>query len=374
MRQQLLNNLKNIPGWRTNRKIIVFAVDDYGNVRLDSRKALEALTQQGLRSRSRFDEYDTLETRQDLEQLYEVLTSVKDKHGNPAVFTPFALPANINFEAMRQDGYNKYIYEPLPETYQKLEQQQPSAYSGAWQLWQEGMAAGLMQPQFHGREHLNLKVFHEKLQSRDPGLMTVLSQRSFSHLSSSGYPTISYTAAFDFVQFRENEAFKMIIEDGLQQFEQVFGYKAVHFNAPGGRESRAIHPFLKENGIRYIDTPMLKKEHLGKGRYKRVFTYTGKKNRLGQLFLVRNVVFEPTHKRGLDWVSYTLRQIEAAFRWHKPAIVSSHRVNFCGHIDPKNRETGLTALQELLTKIITKWPDVEFMSSAQLGELIARSC
>ena len=94
-----------------------------------------------------------------------------------------------------------------------------------------------------------------------------------------------------------------------------------------------------------------------------------KKNNL--VILVRNVVFEPTEDRGIDWVNYAFKQIEAAFFWNKPAIISSHRVNFCGHIDPKNREKGLNALKQLLKKIVEKWPDVEFMSADELGDLIA---
>ena len=66
-----------------------------------------------------------------------------------------------------------------------------------------------------------------------------------------------------------------------------------------------------------------------------------------------------------------MQQIEAAFRWNLPANISSHRVNFCGHIDPKNRETGLKALKELLDAIVKRWPEVEFMSSDQLGDLIS---
>ena len=89
-------------------------------------------------------------------------------------------------------------------------------------------------------------------------------------------------------------------------------------------------------------------------------------------YQVRNVVFEPTNEIGFDWVNYSLKQVEAAFRWNRPSIISSHRVNFCGHIDPKNRETGINALKKLLKKIVKKWPDVEFMSSVELGELIAQ--
>ena len=63
-------------------------------------------------------------------------------------------------------------------------------------------------------------------------------------------------------------------------------------------------------------------------------------------------------------------QIEAAFRWSRPAIISSHRVNFCGHIDPQNRRTGLDALAKLLRSIVGKWPEVEFVAAHKIGDLI----
>jgi hypothetical protein len=83
--------------------------------------------------------------------------------------------------------------------------------------------------------------------------------------------------------------------------------------------------------------------------------------------MVRNVVFEPTEDRGIYWVNFTMKQIETAFRWNKPAIISSHRVNFCGHIDKQNREKGLDSLKRLLQEIVKKWPDVEFMAADELA-------
>jgi len=88
---------------------------------------------------------------------------------------------------------------------------------------------------------------------------------------------------------------------------------------------------------------------------------------------VRNVVFEPTDDRGFDWVDYAFKQIQTAFFWHRPAIISSHRVNFCGHIDPKNRKMGIDALKVLLQRIVKKWPEIEFMSADQLGDLITET-
>ena len=373
MKQLILNNVKNIWGWKTPRKIVVISVDDYGNVRLDSKKARGTMDKEGLKVLTRFDAFDTLETKEDLEMLFETLTSVKDKNGRCSVLTPFALPCNINFEAMDADGYNKYIYELLPETYEKLTIIDSFAYDGAWDLWKEGISSGLMVPQFHGREHINLKVFEEKLLQKDRELLTALKNRSLTSISGSGYATINYTAAFEFWEFKENERFTEIVKDGLDKFKQVFGYRSVHFNSPGGREHPVIHEVLKEEGIKYLDTPLIKTEHQGKGKYKKVINYTGKKNNLGMTYEVRNVVFEPTHDRSFDWLNFTLKQIEAAFFWNKPAIISSHRVNFCGHIDPKNRKKGLNALGELLQKIVQKWPDVEFMAANELGDLISKS-
>jgi len=369
IKQTIANHLKNIPGWRTKRKIVVISVDDYGNVRLDSKKARENMNKAGLKVNSRFDSLDTLETREDLENLYEVLSSVKDKNGSHAIFTPFALPCNINFEAIAENGFQDYVYELLPETYKKLTEIDSNSYEGTWKLWNEGIEKGLMKPQFHGREHLNLKVFNEKLKQRDHEVITALKNRSYTSISNTGYSTISYTAAFEFDKFIENNDFESIIKDGLKKFEEVYGYKSIHFNPPGGREHPVIHKYLKDNGVKYLDTQFIKHEHQGEGKWKKILNHTGKKNSLGMTYQVRNVVFEPTIK-GRDWVNFSMKQIETAFFWNKPAIISSHRVNFCGHIDPKNREIGLSALKELLQKIVKKWPDVEFMSSVELGVLI----
>jgi len=370
MKQTFFNHLKNLPGWHTNKKIIIFSVDDYGNVRIDSSSARKNLNNKGLKTSTRFDKLDTLENRQDLEALNETLASVRDKNGNPAVFTAFSVPVNINFERMREENFRTYHYELLPETYEKLSQIDPEAYNGAWNLWKEGIQRQLIHPEFHGREHFNLKVFNEKLTNRNKELILSLQNRSLTSISNSGYPTISYTAAFDFDKFQENEAFREVILDGLNQFEKVFGIRARHFNPPGGRGHPIIHSYLRNGGIEYLDTPMFKKEHMGQGKYKSVFNYTGKKNKQNQIFMVRNCVFEPTHNRGVDWVNYTFKQIEAAFCLKKPAIISSHRVNFCGHIDPENRKKGLAALKTLLHKIIKTHPDVEFMTSTELGDLI----
>ena len=42
-------NISNIPGWRTNRKILVIESDDWGSVRIKDKTAYEALKKKGLK-------------------------------------------------------------------------------------------------------------------------------------------------------------------------------------------------------------------------------------------------------------------------------------------------------------------------------------
>jgi hypothetical protein len=368
--REVLLNLKNSIGWKTARKIIVFSVDDYGNVRINSKEARANMDAAGMKIYSRFDLFDTLETKQDLAELYSVLESVKDKNGRHPVFTTFAIPCNINFEKMENEGFQQFHYEILPETFKKMEKQDPAAYIGAWDLLKEGISKGLLKPQFHGREHLNLNIFRDKLQKRDKELLTALKNKSYTSISDDEYPTMSSTAAFDFWDVKENENLIPLIEDGLQQFHKVYGYKSTYFTPPVYNIHRSLFPILKENGIEFMDLGLVRKEHQGFNKYKTSLNYSGRKTKNGPTIMVRNVVFEPTEDRGIDWADFAMHQIEAAFRWRKPAVISSHRVNFCGYIDPGNREKGLLELKRLLDKIVKRWPDVEFMSADELGECL----
>ena len=370
VKQKIFDNIKNSYGWKTRKKIVVFAVDDYGNVRLNSKRARLKMNELGLKVLTRFDAYDALETKEDLEILYDTLLSVKDVKNNPAIFTPFAVPCNIDFEKIIEEEYKNYHYEVLPQTFEKLGSLQPEAYNNTWNIWKEGMNMGVLDPQFHGREHLNLKAFKEKLENRDEELIAALSNRSFTSISSSGYDSINYTAAFDFDQLDENNNLSIILKDGLNKFEEVFGYKATCFMPPRAKIHAMHFKLLSDNGIKCIDRAFINKQHQGSGRFKTTFNYTGKRNSLGQIYFVRNVVFEPTQNANFDSVNLALKQIKTAFYWNKPAIISSHRVNFCGHIDKNNRAVGIDSLKRLLTEIVKRWPDVEFMSSRQLGELI----
>ena len=366
-KRTLASNLKNIVGWTTNRKIIVFSVDDYGNIRIASQKARINLGKSGFSIDSnRFERYDGLENANDLTALFDALNSVKDKNGRSAVFTPFANCANIDFEAVKKNNYDKYRYELLPITLDKLE-----GYNGTWNLWREGINHKLFIPQFHGREHLNIKLFNELISKKDTHLLACLENECFTGLPLNYSKLVPFNEAYSFHSFEENVELSEILTEGLYEFEKVFGYRAENFNAPGAYEHSILEKTMSTNGIKFIDSIVVKKEHQGNGIYENKFRYMGKQNKYNQRYLIRNCVFEPNLVNSKDSIARCLKEIETAFFWKKPAIIGSHRVNFTGIIEEKNRKLGINALTELLKEIVKKWPDIEFMAANELGNLIS---
>lgn len=363
------DNLKNLRGWRTKRKLVAFAVDDYCNVRVASREARENLVQAGLDLSVRFDKHDAVETRQDLEALFEVLDSVRDGSGRPPVFTAYAVSANPDFERIRNDDRNIYHYEGVRETFARLATEQPHAYAGVWALWQEGILNRLIRPQFHGREHINVNLFEHKLRTGSEDLRINLENDSLAALADEpAMPGVGFTHAFGLHDSSELPRHRDILSDGLDLFEKTWGFRSTTFAPPAMK----LHPSLDEvalaGGVLALDKPLRCTRTMGDGTSRREINHSGRQGGQNHLTIVRNVVFEPCADMGFEPITRAMQQIIAAFRWSKPAIISSHRVNFCGHLDKVNRKQGLSALKNLLDCIVERWPDVEFVGVDELAE------
>lgn len=367
MKQQLANHIKNIKGWRTKRKLVAFSVDDYGNVRLSSKAARERLQNNGVALTGRFDHLDALDTKEDFEMLFDVLGSVTDRNGKPAVFTPYAMSCNIDFQkSLEQESY---VAERLDETYKKVSAES-RVFDGAYELLQQGIHAGFIKPQFHGREHLNINLFNKLLSEGNPMLLANLNNQSLAGVSGHhDYPNVNFSEAFSFWKASEIALHKEIIHDGLAQFKVVYGYDSETFTPPAMQLHPDLNQFVSDLGIKGLDKNRVDTIHLGEGKFVQEKSTTGENITSNTIKIVRNCVFEP-NDRNIDWAEFTFKQIQAAFFWGKPAIISSHRVNFCGHIDSDNRKKGLATLKELLHKITKKYPDVEFVSVDQIAQMI----
>ncbi len=365
------NNIKNIGGWNSPKKLLAFAVDDYGNIGLLNQRTKEQLKIRKVNLHGRFGHFDALDTRQDYEELFEVLQSVKDINDKPAIFTTYAMSTNVDFNESLKTG--EFVGENLDITYERLSQEDPKNYSGVFSLLKEGITNGFLRPQFHGREHLNVLLFNRLLMDKNPEIIANLELRCLTGVPNhQDLPQVGFNEAFSFWEKSEIETHKAIIKDGLNRFEKLYDYRPKTFTPPAMVIHPELYTFVEDLGIQAIDKPRAHQVHLGKGNYRKENNKLGIQKGQNHVTIVRNCMFEPNSKN-IDWVNTTFDQIKAAFFWGKPAIVSSHRVNFCGHIDTENRRKGLEALKLLLNKVVKTWPEVEFVAVDKLADIIKNS-
>lgn len=369
-KQNLNRHLSNLPGWRTRRKIIVIESDDWGSIRMSSEKAFKNLKQAGIAvDKNHYNSNDGLESNQDLESLFEVLTRHRDSTGRPVVFTGVNVVANPDFVRIKENGFSEYVFEPYTETAKRY-----PAHDRIYELWKEAIEKRIFVPVFHGREHLNAMRWLRALQNGCESTHLAF-KNGVTGISRGikGERLGDYQAAFDIDSVSDLAYQKEVIKSGIALFEKLYGYNPVYFIPPNGPFNNTLEPVAREAGILYMGTGKIQMEPLGEGRYDKHYRYLGKKNSWGQMYLTRNCFFEPNsweHSRSKDWVNDCLHEIDIAFKWHKPATISSHRTNYIGWLRPQNRDNGLKKLEQLLSAVTKYWPDAEFMTSLELGELI----
>lgn len=368
------HNINNIPGWRTKRHIVVIESDDWGSIRMSSLENYERLLKTGIPvNKSHFNVKDALECNDDLEELFNVLTNFADSTGRPPVITGVNVVANPDFKAIKDNGFIEYVYEPYTETCKRY----PN-HDKVYELWKTGIKERLIVPIFHGREHLNAQFWMRALRSGNKSTLAAFDCEitGIPRVGIQGEKVPNFQAAFEIDTINDLSYQREVLKTGLDLFEQLYGYRSKYFVPTNGPFNNSLEKDLNDYGIKYINTGKKQKEPLGEGKYKTNTRFIGDKNQFGQIYLTRNCFFEPSVSgfgipESYDWVNHCLKEIEIAFRWHKPATISSHRVNYIGYLHPENREKGLRQLSHLLGEIIKKWPDVEFMTSVELGDLIA---
>lgn len=367
--RHIVQNLANLPGWQTNSRIIVFESDDWGSIRMPSIDTFKRLERLGLDLNSydagRYNMNDTLASESDLEKLFEILSRHTDSEGREVVFTPITIVANPDFDRIKKDNFTHYYLEPFIETLRKL-----PGCEGSFNLWKKGIEKRLFVPQMHGREHLNIIAWMKSLNAGEEHARLAFDEQVTGFVPMK-YPQNDYQAAFLFWEPVELEYHEKVLVEGLRIFENLFGYKAEYFVPPNGPFNNRLNKILVENGIKYRSASKIQKEPIGHGKVKRIPHWLGQKDNTGLTYITRNCFFEP-NQPGKDWVGSCINDIRIAFRWHKPAIISSHRVNYMGSLNPSNRDNGLRQLDTLLKEIIKFWPDVIFMTTPELGKLIVK--
>lgn len=355
---QLYSNFKS---WKSNQKIIVFESDDWGSIRIPNHKPSQSPTFQGIiDSNNAYNQFDCLESADDVSALLEMLSSKKNDRGQLPKFTLNSVVANPDFDKIKAGKFNTYFWQSIRDTYEEYYPSQK-----VLEVHLQGIKENLIVHQFHGREHLNVPLWMSCLNDNNTIIRQGFEEKLWSIARSKSGIKGELQASFGAYSTVNHMFYEEMLESGLAHFEALFGYRSKTFIATNYIWPNKLNSTLARYGIEGLQGAFYQQEYAD-GNFQKKVHFTGEMNSIGQYHLVRNCVFEPTLQPKLDSVRTCLRQIQNAFFWNAPAIVVTHRLNYIGELNQANRRDNLNSLKELLSAINKKWPDVQFMTSDEL--------
>jgi hypothetical protein len=277
--------------------------------------------------------------------------------------------ANPDFESIKSSSFKLYRYKRINETYIEHQGNLDTLYS-----IKEAYQNGTFIPQLHGREHLQVNHWLRALRNGNNETLLAFQNGIFGHPSVYGKSSgIHFLSAFHISNKEDLEFASNSVLDAAIIFEETFGFKSTTFIAPRYIWPLELEGYFKNAGIMSLQgtqvqlIPQLNNSN--ELRLRKRINWMGKKNAKGLEYLCRNVFFEPTQKPNFEWEKDALRRIDTAFYWGKPAIISTHRLNFMGGFSTQNRENTLNRLKLLINQVQKKHKDVVFASSNEILDI-----
>jgi hypothetical protein len=350
-------------GLSVNKKIVVLESDDWGMIRTSSNKALEKLSQKYPLQSCNYSKNDSLEREEDVQGLLDVLTNNQSKSDENAmpIFTLNYVTHNPNFREINKSQFQQYFRESNLETYAKYERS-----SGVPKLIQTGITNRMVLPQYHATEHININNWLLDLQNGGRATLEAFNYEMANlHKEQQSNCSKEYLDAFGFRTEEKAEPLENTLKAGLSHFEKLFGFKSQSIIAPCYLWDDRMESVALEHGVKAFQGGTVQKIPLKEG-FKKKRHYMGQKGASGQRYFIRNCQFERVDDPQKDWVDSCLKDIETAFRFKKPAIISTHRVNYMGRLNEGNRTKGLKQLDLLLKEINKRWPEVQYLSTPDL--------
>jgi len=352
----------NFRGRSLDEKIVIFESDDWGAIRMPSKHVRDLLIKIGVNLNEEiYSMFDGLESNDDVNILANVISNYQDQFGGHPIFTLNSVVANPDFEGIRSCNFQIYSYENIRETYSNYANSN-SVLKDIIQRTEEGIFC----PQFHGREHVNVNLWLKLLNLGNPDFIAAFDNNVFGLNRGA---TIDHNkhiqATYD---ERDRDFVYESISTGLRMFEDVFGFKSQTFIPNNYIWDTDWNDMLHEGGVssiqgmKYLLNPIQ-----GHGQRQKMRLHNGMRSS-NLMYTVRNIDFEPTEK--LYSLNRSLMEIKLSFLLKKPAIISTHRLNYTSRVTTQVRDNGIKQLELLLKGILRRWPDVKFMSSPQYSDYL----
>ena len=349
----------------TGKKILVIESDDWGAEVVRTEKHFQELIKLYPDAESDpYCRYDAVAKEEDLQKLFEFLKNFRDHTGRPACITANTNMGNPDFDKIKAGDFQTYHWIDLEKTLDGYSQQPGSLLK----LWKEGMKQQVFRPQLHGREHVNVNPWLKRLredvvldEAFELGVTAMPVKHSVGNRK-------DYRAAFDFDHEGELEFHRKVIEDSSTEFKRIFGFASRTFIATCYTWGSPHEKWLKKNGIDVVQGNFAQKAPAGFGSPYRYIKHRQGTKGNHQRYLVRNVICEPSliQEEETQRVSRTLSEIQMAFLFGKPAILSMHRLNFIGSRDAQNSDRTYSTLSKVLQESLIRWPNLEFRFSDEI--------
>ena len=298
---------------------------------------------------------------QRLLQLLSCLETHKDSVARSAVLTADIVLSVPDIDKIMADPDGAYHRKLLNDV-------SPSIY----QAMLLGIKQGGLVPQLHGLEHLNGEAFAKLCQLKEPriaGALADAQQWCWETLDSAlqGHYVDGSVLPTQPISQEQAEA---IIALAARRFTELFGYSSLSTVAPCYLWNSSIEKLWQENGIKVIQTAGYRcdgRDKQGAYHQDRSLIRAGDLSESGQVYLVRNVMYEPVDGHTNAHSAY--QAARSAYAQALPISISTHRYNYTR--SEEEFQNALQGLDQLLTAIGTGIRPLRFLSSPELGEQLA---
>ena len=346
-----------IEGFHFDRPLVLLQSDDWGRVGLSDNEALVALQSAGIALGERPYDFYSLETAEDLSALSDLLRRHCDSTGQCASIGMNFVVANLDFARMEADDFRHIHLLPLGEGL-------PRGWNrpGLHEAYREGIREGIFHPALHGMTHFCRSAVERQLISggeRSELLRT---------LWRTGTPYIHWRIPWVGYEYWDPEkpagerfltatSQQKLIGQSVGTFSKLFSKLPRSACAPGYRADENTHRVWAEYGVCVAQNGpgSISPPHL---------------DRYNTLHLYRSVEFEPVVDPAFS-AAACLRDAETCFARGIPAVVSLHSINF--HSSVRDfRSRSLELLNEFLSALETKHPDLLYLHDEDVSELVSK--
>ena len=295
-----------------------------------------------------------------LETLLDHLKQHKDSTGRTAVLTADTVLALPDTAAMSKETpplyKRKFLDEAFPEIYQTM---------------QKGISVGTLVPQLHGLEHLNGNAFCRLFEQSDPRVEKASQDSDWWDWESLDSPLQGHYVDGSQLPSKslKKEEIKKTVELATIHFEKIFGHHSSSSVAPCYLWNDDVETAWSHQGINYIQTAGYRctgRNQSGGYIQNPQLIRVGNKSHAGQIYLVRNVMYEPVDGKHSPETAF--EEALQAFQQALPITISTHRYNYTRSEDEFN--SSLSGLDKLLERISQNFPAIRFLSSPELGDSI----